>query len=203
MQRIDVIKAIAPMVTPDDLCVSSIGGLWDDWWNYSPPGDNTFYPGILGSVTTTGLGLAIALPHRRVIVFETDGSVLMNTGAMCTLGSERPANLTVLVMDNGIYEGIGGPPTLTSKNTDLAKMAEGAGCLNCVTARDLPTATREFERMLSDKEMGYLVAKIEPGKYQWEWKDRRPTDGIEDKYRFLRYVEKLENIVIHAGAPQN
>jgi sulfopyruvate decarboxylase subunit beta len=203
MQRIDVIKAIAPMVTADDLCVSSIGGLWDDWWNYSPPGDNTFYPGILGSITTTALGLAVALPHRRIVAFETDGSVLMNTGAMCTLGGERPQNLTVLVVDNGIYENIGGPPTLTSKNTDLAKMAEGAGCLNCVTARDLPTVTREFQRMLVDREMGYLVAKIDPGKYPWEWKDRKPTDGMEDKYRFLRYVEKLENIVIHPGAVQN
>ena len=203
MQRIDVIKAIAPMVTPDDLCISSIGGLWDDWWNYSPPGDNTFYPGILGSITTTAMGLAFALPHRRIIAFETDGSVLMNTGAMCTLGCERPPNLTVLVMDNGIYENIGGPPTHTSRHTDLGKMAEGGGCINVVTARDLATATKEFQRMLNDKEMGYLVAKIQPGKQPWDWKDRKPTDGVEDKYRFIRYVEALENVVIHPGAIQN
>jgi sulfopyruvate decarboxylase subunit beta len=203
MQRIDVIKAIAPMVTAEDLCISSIGGLWDDWWNFSPPGDNTFYPGILGSITTTALGLAISLPHRRILALETDGSVLMNTGAMCTLGCERPPNLTVLVMDNGIYENIGGPPTHTSRNTDLAKMAEGAGCINALTARDLPTIEREFKRMLADGQMGYLVAKIEPGKHPWAWEDRKPTDGIEDKYRFLRYVEKLENVVIHPGAAQN
>jgi thiamine pyrophosphate-dependent acetolactate synthase large subunit-like protein len=203
MQRIDVIKAIAPLVTADDLCISSIGGLWDDWWNYSPPGDNTFYPGILGSITTTALGLALALPHRRIIAFETDGSVLMNTGAMCTLGCERPGNLTVLVMDNGIYENIGGPPTHTSRNTDLAKMAEGAGCINALTARDVPSVTREFERMLTDGAMGYLVAKIDSGKHPWQWKDRKPTDGIEDKYRFLRYVERLEGISIHPGAVQN
>jgi len=203
MQRIDLIKAVAPLVKSEDLCISSIGGLWDDWWNLRPPGDNTFFPGILGSVTTTALGLALALPHRRIIAFKTDGSVLMNTGAMCTLGCERPPNLTVLVVDNGIYENIGGPPTHTSRNTDLAKMAEGAGCINAVTVRDVPMALQSFKRMLEDKEMGYIVVKIEPGKFPWAWKDRKPTDGVEDKYRFMRHVEKLEGIVIQQGAPQN
>jgi len=203
MQRIDLIKGIAPFVKSEDLCISSIGGLWDDWWNYRPPGDNTFFPGILGSITTTALGLALALPHRRIIAFETDGSVLMNTGAMCTLGCERPANLTVLVVDNGIYENIGGPPTHTSRNTDLAKMAEGAGCINTLTVRDVPAAVDAFKRMLDDGQMGYIVAKIEPGKHPWPWEKRKPTDGVEDKYRFMRHVEKLEGIVIHPGAPQN
>ena len=203
MQRIEVIREMAQVVTKDDLLTTSIGQTWDDWWNYKPA-DNTFFTGILGSVTTTALGLAVSLPHRRIIAIESDGSVLLNTGVMCTLGKERPPNLTVVVMDNGIYENIGGPPTHTSANTDLAKMAEGAGCLNCVTAREAAEFDRQFRRMLGDDQMGYLVAKIEPWvKHKWEWKDRKATDGVEDKYRFLRYVEKLEGVVIHPGAVQN
>ena len=203
MQRIEVIKAMAAVVTGDDLLTTSIGQTWDDWWNHKPA-DNTFFTGILGSVTTTALGLAVSLPHRRIIAIESDGSVLLNTGVMCTLGKERPENLTVVVMDNGIYENIGGPPTHTSANTDLARMAEGAGCINCVTARDASEFDHQFRRMIDDNQMGYLVAKIEPGaRHKWEWEDRKPTDGIEDKYRFLRYVEKLENVVIHPGAVQN
>ena len=203
MQRIDVFRAIAPMITPEDLVTTSIGGTWDDWWNLKPGVDNTFFTGVLGSVTATALGLAISLPHRRIVAFESDGSMLMNTGIMCTLGAQRPANLTVLVFDNGIYENIGGPPTLTSVNTDLAHMAEGAGCLNCATATETGAVSRCFSQMLDDGEMGFLVAKIVPGKHPWAWRDRKPTDGIEDKYRFLRYVEKLEGVVIHPGAPQN
>jgi hypothetical protein len=42
MQRIDVIKVIAPFFTPEDLCVSSLGGLHQDWWNLVPPMGNTF-----------------------------------------------------------------------------------------------------------------------------------------------------------------
>lgn len=198
MKRIDVIRAMAEYVTKEDLLVTSIGATNDDWWNYQPA-DNTFYCTILGSISTTALGMAISLPHRRLIAIESDGSVLMNTGAMCTLGSERPPNLTIVVMDNGVYENIGGPPTLTSRNTDLAKMAEGAGCINCQTVRDVDQFKKAFGKMLDDGELGYLVVKIEPGKHPWSAKERKPGDGIEDKYRFIRYVEKLEGIEIHAN----
>lgn len=203
MQRFDVAGALAELVTEDDLFVSSIGELWHDWWNLRPDGaDNTFSPAILGSVSSTALGLSVALPHRRVVALETDGSMLMNTGIMATLGTQRPSNLTVIVFDNEVYESIGAPPTLTAFNADLAKMAEGAGCINCETVRDLKTFTSKAQRLLTDDQFGYIVAKIELGTHGWSDANKKPTDGIEDKYRFIRHVEATENIVIHAGAPQ-
>jgi thiamine pyrophosphate-dependent acetolactate synthase large subunit-like protein len=200
MQRIDAVKVIASFFTPEDLCISSLGGLHQDWWNHAPPIGNTFNPIILGSITTTAIGLALALPHRRVLALETDGSVLMNTGALCTLGNQRPENLTVVVMDNEIYEIIGGAPTLTSQTTDLEKMASGAGCINTLTVHDADALQREFERMWTDQEMGYLVAKLRPGMHKWPGDQLKTTDGVEDKYRFIRYIEKLEGIVVHPGS---
>lgn len=200
MQRIDAVRVLTSFFTTEDLCISSLGGLHQDWWNLAPQVGNTFNPIILGSITTTALGLALALPHRRILALETDGSVLMNTGALCTLGSQRPRNLTVVVMDNGIYEIIGGAPTLTSQNTDLAKMANGAGCINAVTVRDVEDLKHEFQKMWTDDEMGYIVAKIQPGMHRWSADELKSTDGVEDKYRFIRYIEKLENIVIHPGS---
>lgn len=204
MKRIDVVRALAPLVTEEDLFISSIGGLWDDWWNHRPGGvDGTFSPGILGSVSSTALGLAVALPHRRIVALETDGSMLLNTGILCTLGNERPSNLTVIVFDNGIYENIGGPITHTGRNTDLAMMAAGGGCPLTETVHDVPGFTGRAERYLNDGQLGFLVAKIEPGRHPWQPEQRKPTDGIEDKYRFLRYVESLEARAIHAGASHN
>jgi thiamine pyrophosphate-dependent acetolactate synthase large subunit-like protein len=200
MQRIDAVRVLSSFFTIEDLCISSLGALRQDWWNLTPRVGNTFYPAILGSVTTTALGLALALPHRRILALETDGSVLMNTGALCTLGNQRPSNMTVVVMDNGLYESIGGEPTLTSQNTDLAKMASGAGCINAITARDSESLRNEFQKMWLDGEMGYLVAKIDPGKHPWSADKLKSTDGVEDKYYFIRYIEKLENIVVHPGS---
>jgi thiamine pyrophosphate-dependent acetolactate synthase large subunit-like protein len=81
MQRIDAIRRIAAVTNAEDLFVTSIGGTVDDFWNHRH-GDNVFFTTVLGSVSSTALGLALALPHRRVIAVESDGSVLMNTGAM-------------------------------------------------------------------------------------------------------------------------
>ena len=195
LPRIEVIRRIAALTGPDDLLVTSIGATLDDWWNHKPA-DNTFFTTVLGSVSDTALGLAIALPHRRVVALESDGSVLMNSGALCTLAAEKPGNLTVLVMDNGIYECIGGPPTHT-RTADLAAMASAAGCAVTATVADPERFSESFAAMLEDGALGYLVAKIAPGVHPWPREQRKPTDGVEDKYRFLRYVERLEGIRIH------
>lgn len=202
MKRIDVVRALASLVTPEDLFTLSIGAIQNDWWNYRPEGVyNTFSPGTLGTMSSVALGLAVALPHRRIVALDSDGSTLMNAGILCTLGCERPPNLTIIVFDNGMYESIGGPPTLTAFNTDLARMAEAAGCINCLTVSDVETFSSEARRLLTDGELGFLVAKIEPGAHPWPRDKRRLTDGVEDKYRFIRYVEQLEGIVVHPGSP--
>lgn len=196
MQRIDAIRRIVAVTSAEDLFVTSIGATIDDLWNHRH-GDNVFFTTVLGSVSSTALGLALALPHRRVIAIESDGSVLMNTGAICTLAAERPANLTVVVIDNGIYENIGGPPTHTSRGTDLAAMARAAGCPDASAAHDPENFAEQFERMLGDDRFGYLVARISAGVYSWPADQKKRSDGIEDKYRFLRYVELIEDIRIH------
>lgn len=204
MQRIDAIETLAGLVTEEDLFTTSVGILWDDWWNNRPGGvDNTFSPAAIGTVSPLALGIALALPHRRVIALDTDGSMLMNTGIMCTLGAERPPNLTIVVFDNEIYESIGGSPTLTASNTDLAKMAEGAGCINTITVTDREDLALQAKKLLTDDAFGFLVVKIEPGIKKWEQKQRKPTDGVEDKYRFRRYIERLEGLRMYGGAEQS
>jgi sulfopyruvate decarboxylase subunit beta len=196
MQRIDAIRCLTAATNVEDLFVTAIGGTIDDFWNHRH-GDNVFFTTVLGSVSSTALGLALALPHRRVIAIESDGSVLMNSGAMCTLGAERPPNLTVVVMDNGIYENIGGHVTHTSRGTDLAAMARGAGCPDAIAVSEAEGFSENFERMLGDNRLGYLVARISPGVHPWPAEQKKRSDGTEDKYRFLRYVERLEGVRIH------
>jgi hypothetical protein len=78
-------------------------------------------------------------------------------------------------------------------------MADGAGCQDCVSATDAATLGREFQRMLTDGRFGFMVAKLEAGRQPWTPEQQKPTDGIEDKYQFLRYVERLEGKIIHSG----
>jgi sulfopyruvate decarboxylase subunit beta len=203
MQRLDAVKTLSRFITTDDLVVSASGFLQHDWWNHRPGGvDNTFTSGTLGSVSPTALGLALALPHRRIISLDADGSMLMNLGALCTLANESPPNLTVFIFDNGLYESAGSQHTHTARKADLARMAAAAGCLNAATVDTEDALASESERLLNDGEFGLLDIRIEPGTTKWPAEKRKPTDGVEDKYRFIRYVEALEGIVVRARQPQ-
>ena len=137
------------------------------------------------------------MPHRRVVVIDTDGGLLLNLGVLCTLGNLRPPNLKVIVIDNECYESIGGMPTATAGRTDLAAMARGAGIEHAETTRTLDEFKDVAKRGFADNALYFIVAKVEKGTKEV------PTlflDGIERKYQFVRYIEETENIhVISPG----
>jgi sulfopyruvate decarboxylase subunit beta len=191
IRRLDAVRSLAAVVSGDELFVCALGGLWDDWWNEAPgEPDHTFYPSVMGSVCSLALGLALALPDRRVVALEADGSLLMGLTALCVLGRERPPNLVVVVFDNAVYEGTGSQPTHTAHGTDLAAMAAAAGCPDPVTVGTPEELAREAGDRLRGRGLGFVVARIEPGAHDWPPERRKPTTGVEDKLAFLRHVRQ-------------
>ena len=82
----------------------------------------------MGTALGVAMGLAIGLPQRKVIVLESDGSVLLSLFNLATLANLDLNNLIVLVFDNQVYSGTRiSEPTATAGKTDLARMARGAG----------------------------------------------------------------------------
>src|SRR3989338_2166536 len=197
MKRYDLLKQLAALVTEEDLVVTSIGGVKPEWYSLMP-GNGTMFADLLGCATPFALGVALNLPHRRVVALDTDGGMLFNLGALCTVGNESTPNLTVIVLDNEQHEGVVGcPPTHTSGRVDLERMAAGAGLPCTATARSLENFVESAAMMLSDVQAGLLVAKIEPGVFKDIPPERaKESDGIEDKYRFMRHIERLEKITI-------
>jgi sulfopyruvate decarboxylase subunit beta len=197
MKRYELLKELAKLVTDQDLVVTSIGGVKPEWYSLMP-GNGTMFADLLGCATPFSLGVALNLPHRRVIALDTDGGMLFNLGALCTVGKESPPNLTIIVLDNERYEGVvGGPPTHTSGSVDLERMASAAGIPCTATAKSIENFVQSATMMLSDNKTGLMVAKIEPGVFKDIPPERaKESDGIEDKYRFLRHIEQLEKISI-------
>src|SRR4051812_16117764 len=67
------------------------------------PLDFYYLPSSMGQGPDLGLGLALAQPDHGVVVINGDGSMLMNLGSLVTLAN-HPANVFLIVMDNGLYE---------------------------------------------------------------------------------------------------
>jgi thiamine pyrophosphate-dependent acetolactate synthase large subunit-like protein len=90
------------------------------------PLDFAYMPSAMGAGPALGLGLALAHPERGVIVLNGDGSMLMNLGSLVTL-AQQPANLYLLIFDNGLFEVTGGQPHAGTGHTDFAGLARAAG----------------------------------------------------------------------------
>ncbi len=195
MKRYESLKVIASLLKGDELAVVALGGMIDEWYSLKP-GPESLYLKIMGTITPVAFGLSRAIRDRKILSLDTDGSLLLNLGILCTIGNEQPENLITIVMDNACYEVIGGPPTHTYKNVDLAAMAKGAGIRNSVSVETIEECEREVKKALQMNEPSVIVARIEKGTEVFPEKQRKRTDGIEDKYRFVRFIEDEQNVTI-------
>ena len=136
------------------------------------------------------------------MALDTDGGLLFNLGILATLANERPQNLFVVVWDNECYQSIGGPPTHTAAGiVDLAAMARGAGIQHVYTAGDLETFEQLCDQGLRSGQLYLIVAKV--SSLPRSDLKRKHSDGIEDKYIFVRYVEKTEGVTIMGPSEHN
>jgi thiamine pyrophosphate-dependent acetolactate synthase large subunit-like protein len=107
-----------------------IAGLGSTAWDITAAGDSPLsFPlwGAMGQAAMMGLGLALAQPKRRVLVITGDGEMLMGLGSLATIGVQKPANLSVVVIDNERYGETGMQHTHTAAGIDLAAVALGCG----------------------------------------------------------------------------
>jgi sulfopyruvate decarboxylase subunit beta len=102
----------------------SAAGAWTQFSN--TPLDFAYIPSAMGQGPALGLGLALAQPERGVLVLNGDGCMLMSLGSLVTLAN-HPANIVVVIIDNGHYEVTGGQPHAGAGHTDFALMAKAAG----------------------------------------------------------------------------
>jgi thiamine pyrophosphate-dependent acetolactate synthase large subunit-like protein len=203
MKRYDCMTALAALLRDDELVILSLGASVDEWYDAAPRmRAASLFQQQLGCVTPEALGLAIGLPHRRVISLDTDGGLLFNLGILATLGNEQPPNLLVVVWDNECYQSIGGPPTHTSSGrVDLAAIARGAGVDDAYTATTVAEFTALADTGLHASRPFVIVAKVDSSVPR-DIK-RKHSDGREDKYIFVRCVEESEGIVIMGPSEHN
>jgi len=83
-------------------------------------------PSSMGQGVPLALGLCLARPGLPVVVLVGDGGLLMNLGCLIT-ATQFAVPLTVVLIDNGLYEVTGGQPVANAGRTDFAAIARGAG----------------------------------------------------------------------------
>ncbi len=175
-----------------DIVVTNTG-ITQHEWSYLADRDSNLYAPGLGLVCQVALGIAIALPKRKVIALDGDGSLLLNLGILPVMAHENPGNLLVLVFDNGAYESLGDAPALTLFGTDLAAMARGAGIETAKTITSTDGFLPELNSTPSPPGLRFFVIKVDPGGLSVPPKI---MSGAENKFRFVRHIESTEGKTI-------
>lgn len=187
MQRLECLRAVYDQLK-DCLVVTIMGALPAELQSLGHRPNFFYLQHAMGMASSTGLGLALCLPGQKVVVFDGDGSVLMNLGGFTTLARYQPKNLVHVVFDNESLLSVGGFPTATSTGSNLEGIAKAAGISRTATVATVEAFTHAFATAMKSHELSCIVAKVEavgPKAY---------VTGLallENRFQFKRHIEGL------------
>jgi phosphonopyruvate decarboxylase len=159
MDSIAAVRALRERLT-DELVVTSLG---TPSYLVNDAGDrplNFYLWAAMGMASSTGLGLAIARPERRVVIVDGDGAALMNLGGMVTVASWAPKNLLWLILENRVFLETGGQPIAAGRTADLVQLAHGAGIATATRADSPAELGALLDRGLTEPGPTVVVARV-------------------------------------------
>ena len=153
----------------DDVVITSMGAAREWMVLGAGPLDLPLVPSSMGTAPSIGLGLALAQPERRVIVVNGDGATLMHLGALVSITAAAPANLALIVQDNGVYEVTGAQPTpgaaparTDGASVDFEGMARACGFRSIFRFDDGARWAREIEAVLATRGPTFILLDVSP-----------------------------------------
>lgn len=203
VRRFDALKAMVPLIG-DSLVITNLANTATEWRAVRPHEANLYFTGM-GMVTPYAAGLALALPHRRVLALDGDGGLLFDLSVLGIVAQTAPGNLCIVVFDNEGYVSTGKTPatsSLTAGPLDLAAVARASGLSNVTAVRSLDEFVAAVENAYrAPSGPSLIVAKISRDQ---EFVGTLTMDFKENKYRFVRYLEQTENrIVLRPSAKEH
>jgi thiamine pyrophosphate-dependent acetolactate synthase large subunit-like protein len=126
------------------------------------PLDFHYNPSTMGGAVPFGLGLALAMPRMQVMVISGDGSLTMSLGSLVSVAASGAENVTVVVLDNGLYEVTGGQRVPSRQaRVDFAALALSAGFASASNWDDLALWQQEAGCFLQQPGPRLIALRVE------------------------------------------
>ena len=162
LMKRDLALEVLKQHVSDEIVVAVYQTLFD-WMVINPRDLNYVATGAMGQASSHGLGLALANPQKKVLVFDGDGSILMNLGSLVTIASAAPQNFHHFIFENGVYEVNGAHPIPGHGKVNFAEMAKAAGYRQVKTFSRLEVFESDVADFLTQQGPALAVMKIEAG----------------------------------------
>jgi thiamine pyrophosphate-dependent acetolactate synthase large subunit-like protein len=155
-------RAVVAALLKERGATIAVGGLGASTYDIAAAGDhdrNFYLWGAMGGAVMIGLGIALAQPKLPVVVITGDGEMLMGMGSLATVGLQKPANLSIVVLDNESYGETGGQVSHTAATANLVGVAEACGIAD---SRDISTMAEveAFAKGLQEVNAGPRFASV-------------------------------------------
>ena len=188
MLRIDAMRSVYDRLH-DCVVVTIMGAVAAELQSLGHRPNFFYLQHAMGLASSLGLGIALSRPELKVIVFDGDGSILMNLGGFTTLARYRPSNLVHVVFDNESLLSVGGFPTATSTGSDLAAIAQAAGVPRTDTVSDIDAFRAAFNTALATDDLTTIVAKVEATGPKAFVTD---LGLLENRFEFARHLRSMK-----------
>ena len=189
MRRFDATQ-LTIRLAEDRAIVGNLGPTSDELWHAGHRDRNFYTYGNMGLVSSIALGMALAT-DEQIISLDGDGSLLMNLGALASIGREKPKNLVVVVYDNEAWGQTGHQMSHTGTGTDLEQVAISCGISSTTTVGDLEEYEGALANALASDGPHIIVAKIEEAGYL-------PVAPVEPEFTLYRF----RNTFVEGQQPQ-
>lgn len=116
----------------------------------------------MGGHAAFAFGLALARPQNRIVLFDSEGDLLMGLGVLPTIAEHAPANFYHFLLDNECYATTGGQPVPNAKNVAYDVIARGAGYPRVYSFDNLESFAIHVEEILSRPGPVFVAMKVIP-----------------------------------------
>jgi pyruvate/2-oxoacid:ferredoxin oxidoreductase beta subunit len=144
----------------DSIVVPGRGGR--HWVNIStrPNLDVPLGDPAMGGHAGFAFGLAMALPHRKVVLFDSEGDLQMSLGILMSVAEQKPENFYHFVLDNECYATTGGQPVPNAQNVKYDLIAKGAGYPRAFAFDELGAFEKALPDILAQKGPVFVAMKV-------------------------------------------
>lgn len=160
--RAGLLERMLALLPSQAAVIATTGKSGRELFTLSDRPQHLYQVGSMGGASGMALGVALTVPHRRVVVLDGDGAALMKLGSLATIGAHQPRNLLHVLLDNGVHDSTGGQTT-ASPMVDFAAVALACGYRAAWSVDDAPGFEQALRAGLEADGPVLLHARIRPG----------------------------------------
>ena len=161
MQMEEILKVFAPH-RGDAIVVSGRANRHWDKISTLKNRDLSLGDPAMGGHASFALGLALAQPNHKVVLFDSEGDLQMRLSVLSMVAEQKPKNFVHFVLDNECYATTGGQPVPNAKNIAYEAIAKGCGYPSAYAYTNLESFTVNVKRIMEERGPVFVAMKIVP-----------------------------------------